>query len=226
MLREQIRMYHDAGIHISVHAIGDRAIDWIVDSYWQALEANPTPGLRHGIIHANIPTDHALDRIAEMQRDFDAAYPEPQANFTWWIGDTYAGNFGPARAPRLNPFRTYLDRGILWAGGSDYPVTPFPARNGIWASIARETLLGVYGVNPYGAAESVDVQTALRSFTAWAAHQMFMEDKIGSIEVGKYADLAVWDRDLYSVETAAIQEMRCEMTLFQGKVVYEASGSF
>jgi len=224
MLRDQVRMYHDAGIHISVHAIGDRAIDWIVDSYWQALDANPTSGLRHGIIHANIPTDHALDRIAEMQRDFDAAYPEPQANFTWWIGDTYAGNFGPDRAPRLNPFRTYLDRGIRWAGGSDYPVTPFPARNGIWASIARETLLGVYGSDPYGRAESVDVHAALKSFTAWAAHQMFMEDKIGSIEVGKYADLAVWDRDLYSVDTPSIQDMRCEMTLFQGTVVHDASG--
>jgi predicted amidohydrolase YtcJ len=223
MLREQVRMYHDAGIHVSVHAIGDRAIDWVVDSYWMALEATPTAGLRHGIIHANIPTDHALDRMAEMQRDFDAAYPEPQANFTWWIGDTYAGNFGPDRALRLNPFRTYQEKGIRWAGGSDYPVTPFPARNGIWASIARETLLGVYGTDPYGRAESVDVHTALKSFTAWAAHQMFMEDKVGSIEVGKYADLAVWDRDLYSVDLAGIQDMKCEMTLFQGKLVHDTS---
>ena len=225
MLREQIRMYHDAGIHISVHAIGDRAIDWLVDSYWLALQANPTVGLRHGIIHSNIPTDHALDRMAEMQDRFDAAYPEPQANFTWWIGDTYAGNFGPHRALRLNPFQTYLERGIRWAGSSDYPVTPFPARYGIWASIAREALLGVYGSHPYGMAESVDVRTALRSFTAWGAHQMFLDDKIGSIEVGKYADLAVWDRDLYSVGTSELQDMKCEMTLFQGEVVYEASGS-
>jgi hypothetical protein len=222
MLREQIRMYHDAGIHISVHAIGDRAIDWIVDSYWEALEANPTVGLRHGIIHANIPTDHALDRMAEMQRRFDAGYPEAQANFTWWIGDTYAGNFGPERALRLNPFRTYTEKGIRWAGGSDYPVTPFPARYGIWSSIAREPVLGVYGTHPFGTAESVGVHTALRSFTAWAAHQMFMEDKIGSIEVGKYADIAVWDRDPYSVETESIKDMRCEMTIFQGEVVYDA----
>jgi predicted amidohydrolase YtcJ len=225
MIRDQIRMYHDAGIHVSVHAIGDRAIDWVVDSYQEALEATPTVGLRHGIIHANIPTDHALDRMAEMQRDFDAAYPEPQANFTWWIGDTYAGNFGPDRAPRLNPFRTFREKGIRWAGGSDYPVTPFPARNGIWASVARETLLGVYGADPYGRAESVDVQTALKSFTVWAAHQMFMEEKIGSIEVGKYADLAVWDRDPYSVDTPSLKEMKCEMTIFQGKIVHDASGS-
>jgi predicted amidohydrolase YtcJ len=225
MLREQIRMYHDAGIHVSVHAIGDRAIDWLVDSYWLALEATPTEGLRHGIIHANIPSDHVLERMAEMQERFDAGYPEPQANFTWWIGDTYAGNFGPERTLRLNPFRTYQEMGIRWAGGSDYPVTPFPARNGIWASIARETLLGVYGSNPYGVAESVDPATALRSFTAWAAHQMFLEDKVGTIEVGKYADLAVWDRDPYSVETDAIQDMKCEMTLFQGEIIHNLIGS-
>lgn len=224
MLREQIRMYHDAGIHVSVHAIGDRGIDWVVDSYWLALEANPTVGLRHGIIHANIPTDHAIDRMAEMQRRFDAAYPEPQASFTWWIGDTYAGNFGPHRAARLNPFRTFLEKGIRWGGGSDYPVTPFPARYGIWASITREPVLGVYGEHPFGTAESVDVHAALRSFTAWAAHQMFLEEKVGSIEVGKYADLAVWDRDPYTIETAAIKDMRCEMTLFQGEIVYD-SGS-
>ncbi|MGW8264772.1 MAG: amidohydrolase [Longimicrobiales bacterium] len=225
MLREQIRMYHDAGIHVSVHAIGDRAIDWVVDSYWEALETNPTVGLRHGIIHANIPTVHAIELMAEMQRRFDAGYPEPQANFTWWIGDTYAGNFGPERALRLNPFRTFLEKGIQWGGGSDYPVTPFPARYGIWASIAREPVLRVYGEHPFGTAESVDVRTALRSFTMWAAHQMFLEDKVGSIEVGKYADLAVWDRDPYSVETDLIKDMRCEMTLFQGEIVYDASGS-
>jgi predicted amidohydrolase YtcJ len=225
MLREQIRMYHDAGIHVSVHAIGDRAIDWVVDSYWLALASNPTPGLRHGIIHANIPTDHALGRMAEMQVRFDAAYPEPQANFTWWIGDTYAGNFGPERALRLNPFRTYLEKGIRWAGGSDYPVTPFPARYGIWASVAREPLLGVYGAHPYGSAESVDVRTALRSFTIWAARQMFLEEKVGSIEVGKYADLAVWDRDLYGIEADRIKELKCEMTLFQGKIVHDVLGA-
>jgi predicted amidohydrolase YtcJ len=225
MLREQVRMYHDAGIHVSIHAIGDRAIDWVVDSYWEALEAKPTRGLRHGIIHSNIPTDHALQRMAELQHQYDAGYPEPQATFTWWIGDTYAGNFGPERALRLNPFRTYLKNGIQWGGGSDYPVTPFAARYGIWASVARETLLGVYGATPYGLDESVDADVALRSFTVWAAYQMFLEEKLGTIEVGKYADLAVWDRDPLSVETADLKDMSCEMTIFNGEVVFDARAS-
>jgi predicted amidohydrolase YtcJ len=219
-LRRILRMYHDAGFHISVHAIGDRAIDWTVDSYAEALAANPTQGLRHGIIHANIPTDHALDVMSELERTYDAAYPEPQAPFTWWIGDTYAGNFGPERALRLNPFRTYLDRGIPWAGGSDFKVTPFPARYGLWASVARETLLGVHGANPWGMEQSVDVRAALKSYTIWAARQMFLEDKIGSVEVGKYADLAVWDRNLYEVPTADLEHLVCRMTIFNGRVVY------
>ncbi len=220
MLRQQILEFHEAGFHVSVHSIGDRTIDWVVDSYALALEAHPISGRRHGIIHANIPSDHALDVMARLQADYDAAYPESSPTFMWWIGDTYAGNFGPDRALRLNPFKTFQNRGIRWAGASDYTVTPFPARYGIWASVARETLMGVYGASPYGMDEAVDVQTALKSFTIWGAHQMFLEDKVGSIEVGKYADLAVWDRNLYEVPMVDLKDMQCEMTVFDGEIVF------
>jgi predicted amidohydrolase YtcJ len=221
-LRMLIRMYHDAGMHVSVHSIGDRGIDWVVDTYDQAMRENPRKGLRHGIVHSNIPTDHAIDVMARLQRDFDAGFPEPSAMFTWWLGDTYAGNFGPTRSLRLNPFRTFRAKGMTWANGSDYGVTPFAARYGIWAAIAREPLLGVYGKDPFGRAESVDVRSALRAVTIWAARQMFLEKQIGSIEVGKLADLAVWDRDFYTVPTAEIKDAKCVMTIFDGRVVYES----
>jgi predicted amidohydrolase YtcJ len=224
-LRQMIKLFHQAGMHVSVHSIGDRAIDWTVDSYAEALREKPMRGLRHGIIHANIPTDRALAEMARMQREFDAAYPEPSATFHWWIGDNYAGNFGPVRAKRLNPFKTYERMGIIWANGSDTNVTPYPARLAIWAAVARETLLGQYGADPFGRAEAVDVHTALKAVTIWAAHQMFMEKKIGSIEVGKYADLAVWDRDPYRVSTVELKDMKCLLTIFDGKIVYQAAGS-
>jgi len=70
--------------------------------------------------------------------------------------------------------------------------------------------------------ESVDVHAALRAVTIWAARQMFLETKIGSIEPGKYADLAVWDRDFYSVPTSEIKDAKCLMTIFDGKVVFDA----
>jgi predicted amidohydrolase YtcJ len=221
--RQMVRLFHQAGVHVGTHAIGDRAIDWVVDTYAQVLEETPTQGLRHSIIHANIPSDHAIETMAALQKRYDAAYPEAQAPFMWWIGDTYAGNFGPQRSLRLVPLDTFLKRGIRWGGGSDYPVTPIPARYGLWASVERETLKGTYGAHPFGSAESVDIHTALRSYTGWASRQLFLEDRIGSIEPGKEADIAVWDRDMYSIAPKDLRNLKCTMTLLHGKVVFDSN---
>lgn len=118
------------------------------------------------------------------------------------------------------PFKTWLDRGILWAGGSDFNVTPFSARYGIWASISRTPLKTVYGASPFGSKESIDVHNALRSYTVWAAHQMFLQTKVGSLQPGKYADIAVWDRNLYAIPTADIKNLKCQLMMLGGKIVY------
>lgn len=218
--REMVRLFHNAGFHIGTHAVGDRGIDWVVDSYADVLKEKPTAGLRHSIIHCNVPTDHAIATMAELQKRYDAGYPEAQAGFMWWIGDTYSGNYGPQRSLRLLPFKTLVAKGVRWGGGSDYPVTPLAARYGIWASIVRKPQNAVYAAHPFGTAESVDVHTALRSYTAWAAHQFFLENRIGSIEPGKDADLAVWDRDMYTIPADDIRNLKCEMTLLRGHIVY------
>lgn len=218
--RESVKLLHNAGLHISTHAIGDRAIDWVVDSYDQALTAKPTRGLRHGIIHANTPTNHAIDVMVRLQRDHDAGYPESQATFLWWLGDNYTANLGPQRSARLKPFRTFMEKGVHWAGGSDYSVAPFPARYSLWASVARTTLNGTYGAQPFGTRESVDVKTALRAQTIWAAHQMFLDDRIGSIEIGKEADIAVWEQDLLRAPVNVLKDLKCVLTLLKGNIVY------
>ena len=220
--RQQVRLLHQAGVNVGTHAIGDRAIDWVVDTYALVEKEKPTQGLRHSIIHANIPTDHALDVMADLQKQYDAGYPETQPEFTWWIGDLYAGNFGVERAQRLLPLKTFQKRGIQWAGGSDFGVTPLPARLGIWSAIERETLQGSYGFHPFGTAESIDVHAALRAYTAAAARQLFLEHQIGSIEIGKDADIAVWDKDWYSVPSQELKDIKCAMTLFHGKIVFRA----
>jgi predicted amidohydrolase YtcJ len=219
--RQIVSDMHKAGIHVSTHAIGDRAIDWVVDTYDQVLKATPTKGLRHGIIHGNTPTDRAIDVMARLQRDYDAGYPEAQAPFLWWIGDNYAANLGPDRGKRLKPFRTFIQKGVRWGGGSDYSVTPFPARYGLWSSVTRETLNGTHGRTPFGMDEAIDIKTALRSYTQWAAHTMFLDDRIGTIEVGKEADLAVWDKNPYTVPAAALKDLSCEMTFVKGRLVYK-----
>jgi len=218
--KQQVMMLTEAGINVGTHAVGDRGIDFVMQAYDEALKAHPIKGLRHSIIHANVPTDAAIRKMAEMQKTYDAGYPEAQAPFLWWIGDTYAGNFGAARNPRLEPFRSYLNNGVIWAGGSDYSVTPYAARYGLWASVARETLAGTYGKTPFGTAESIDIHNALKSYTIWAARQMFLETRVGSLEVGKDADIAVWDRNMYTVASAALKDLRCQLTMVAGKIVY------
>jgi predicted amidohydrolase YtcJ len=225
--RQMVRLFHQAGVPVGTHAVGDRAMDWVVDTYALVEQEQPHPGLRHSIIHANLPTPHALDEMASLQKNYDAGYPEMQPGFLWWIGDIYAASYGTettgkARGQHLEPLKTLRSRGILWSGGSDYSVTPIAARYGLWASLARQTAKGTFGLHPFGTAESIDVKTALRSYTAWGARQMFLEDKIGTLEPGKRADIAVWDRDIYTIPTDQVKDMRCLMTLLAGEIVYQS----
>lgn len=216
---DMVKLFHDAGYHVSTHAVGDRAIDTVVDTYASLLKEKPTKNLRHGIIHANIPTDHAIDTMAQLQRDYDAGYPETQPPFMWWIGNLYVASFGPKREARLMPYKTYLQKNIIWAAGSDFFVTPFPARYGLWSSVVRKTQTGT---QPFGTSEAVDIHTALKSYTIWAAHQLFLENRVGSIEVGKDADLAVWDRDLYSIPSDQLKDIKCQLTLLRGQIVFQS----
>jgi predicted amidohydrolase YtcJ len=123
------------------------------------------------------------------------------------------------------PLKTYLDKRILWGGGSDYPVTPLPARYGLWSSVEREALKGTFGPHPFGTAEAVDIHTALRSYTLWAARQLFLEARTGSLEVGKDADIAVWSQNPYEMPSAELRNLHCELTLLGGAVVFDSKGA-
>lgn len=219
--RRMVGLFVAAGVPVGTHVIGDRAIDLAADAYAEALAATPQTGLRLSLIHAHTPSDHALAVMADLQKRYDSGYPEIQAPFLWWLGDALPSAFGPERSQRVMPLATYRQRGLIFTGGSDYPVTPLPSRYGIWASVARTPLKGVYGAHPFGTSEAVDVHVALRSYTIWAARQLFAEKETGSLEAGKWADIAVWDRNPYTAATADLKDMRCLMTLYKGKVVFK-----
>ncbi|MEM3641093.1 MAG: amidohydrolase [Candidatus Bathyarchaeia archaeon] len=222
VFRRLVKMYHSAGLHIEVHAVGDRAVDWVLESYIEALWEKTIKGLRHGIIHADVPTDRAIEWMAALQKSFDVGYVYAQPSLMWWLGDYSASYYGPKRSLKYCPLRTYLEKGIIWGAGSDHPVNPLPPRIGIWASVARQSLLSRYGKNVFGNEQSIDVKSALRSYTKWNAYLMFMEKKLGSIEIGKYADIAVWDKDIYTIPVDEIKNLKCLMTMLNGRIVYKA----
>jgi len=215
--RSMVRMFHQAGVSVGTHAIGDKAIDWVVDTYAQVLKEKPTIGLRDSIIHAYLPTPHATETMAMLEAKYDAGYPEVQPVFLYWLGKSMPPNFGPERLARTMPLKTYLDHGIRWGAGSDYAVAPLAPRLGIWASVEREVMGGAHS---FGTAEAVDVHTALRSYTAWAAPLIFLEREVGTLEVGKRADIAVWDKNPYAIPASELKNLRCEMTFVDGKVVF------
>ena len=217
--RQMVRLFHQAGISIGTHAIGDRAIDWVVDTYALVEKEKPIPGLRHSIIHANFPTPHAIDTMAALEKQYDAGYPEVQPVFLWWFGQSWLPTLGSDRMGLVFPLKTYSDRGVRWSSGTDYGVAPLAPRYGLWAAVERETLDGRH---PFSTTQSVDVHTALRSYTAGAAPQLFLEKQIGTLEVGKRADIAVWDRNPYTIPTADLKNLKCEMTIVDGKTVYES----
>jgi predicted amidohydrolase YtcJ len=220
--RQMVRLFHQAGWSVGTHAIGERAVDWVVDTYAEVLKEKPTVGLRHSIIHANIPTAHAIETMAMLEKTYDAGYPEVQPAFLWWLGTSMPPSLGPQRLPRTIPLATYLKSGIRWGAGSDYAVVPFAGRYGLWASVEREA---TDGTHPFGMGEAVDIHSALRSYTAWAAPQLFLEHEVGTIEVGKRADLAIWDRDMYTAPSEELKNLRCEMTIFDGGIVYTREGT-
>ena len=87
---------------------------------------------------------------------------------------------------------------------------------GLYSAVTRKTIKG----NILGTTESVDHMTALKFYTSDAAKHCFMEDKIGSIEVGKYGDLAVWNFNPLDVESEKLKDWKCQMTFVEGKMVY------
>ncbi len=209
-------------VSVGTHAIGDHAIDWVVDTYAEVLKEKPTTGLRHSIIHANIPTDHAISTMASLQKTYDAGYPESQPGFTWWIGDTYAGNFGPQRSPRLNPFHTYLSQ-------RDYLGRRF--------RLLRHPIAGSLRSLGVGGARTTQGHLRQASFrhrgVSRRAHRtpllhclggaaIISRKQGGSIEPGKEADIAVWDKDMYTIPSAELRNLKCEMTIYHGQIVYRA----
>ncbi len=212
-LKEMILMGHRAGFQVGVHAIGDRGVDLTLDAYEYAIKNYYRPGHQHQLIHGFFPSDEANKRIAELDMVINTQTP-----FLYLLGDSFIEARGLEACRKCMPIKTWQSMGIPVSTSHDATVTlPLP-HIGIYGPVARRTLKG----QSMGDEEAITVYDALKLYTTDAAKQCFMEDKIGSIEVGKYADLAVWNFNPFEVETEKLLGWRCQMTFLHGEKVYEA----
>lgn len=199
---------HEHGFQLAIHAEADVATVMNVNAIEHAIKAIPGRDHRHRIEHANLMDDDTLKRIADLGI-IVGGIPCVAGVSPWWRAMARR-RFGKEREPYLTRYKELFDRGAIVTGGTDgHPC-------GIWFS----PILGLdERVNGFG----FKVEEALKVMTWNSAYASFEEHVKGSIEVGKYADLTVLsDNPLAAVE-ARINQIKIEMTIVGGKVVYQRS---
>ena len=220
---DEVRRAHDAGLQIWTHANGDRGADIVLSALERAQAANPRLDARHRIEHfANFLVQDP-ERTAERFERLKTigVIPVPQTAFLWRLTDT------GVQEPdvRFAALRTLVREGFMPPGGSDTLGTQNFATNPLFsisAAVNRRTKHGTL----VQADEALRVMDAIRSHTIWAAYSGFEEDKKGSIEVGKLADLVVLSDDPLTVSPSDLLEILPVIVIVDGKIAHTARDGF
>lgn len=209
-LTDIIHAYHQAGIQLHIHVNGDEAAGLALDAIESALELWPRADHRHTLQHAQI-IDHAqLRRAARLGVCLNLF-----ANHIYYWGDIhYERTLGPERCERLEPLATADRLGIPIAAHCDAPVTPLSPLFTAWCAVARRTHTG----RTLGAREAVSVERALRMITLDAAWTLGMDDVVGSLEIGKLADMTVLEADPRDVAIDDLPAIGITATVVGGRV--------
>lgn len=206
------------GLQIHVHAIGDAGIRMALDGFEVMRRENGVSGNRHHITHLQLIHQRDIPRFAAMDigATFQSlwAYPDPAAI------ELDIPAIGEARTYQMYPIGSVHRSGGRIVGASDYFVTDMNPLLAIEVAITRQ--------DPYtnagpvlNASESVDLATMIAAYTINGAYTMGLDDKQGSITVGKRADLVVLDRNLFDIPVSEISEASVEMTIFDGRTVFK-----
>ena len=204
-----------AGLQISIHAIGDRAVHTVLDLFERAEREDAPADRRFRIEHVqHLRPDDAgrfksLGVIASMQ-------PYHAIDDGRWAGKV----LGPERLHTSYAWRLLLDQGAVLAFGSDWPVAPLDPLLGIYAAVTRRTL---DGKNPQGwiPEQRITVAEAVHAYTIGSAFAEHQEKVKGSLEPGKLADLAVLTDDIFRMPAQDLDKARVYITVFDGSVVYQ-----
>ena len=205
-----MRRAHRAGLQTGTHAQSPAAIGIVIDAVEAAQHDWPRSDARHAIEHSGLATD---DEIARMARAGMIPVSQPQHHLAF--GDGVARAVGAELAQRLNPIGLYARAGIPVVLSSDAPVAQPRPLEAVQAAVDRRTVTGtVLG----GPDLRIDVLTALRGYTIGGAYRAHQEDRVGSLEPGKLADLAILAADPMAVPVNELSAITIEETWLGGRM--------
>ena len=206
----QVAGLYEKRIQVAIHGNGDASIDDSLDAIAAAAEQHPWPEARPLIIHAQMTRRDQLDRMKDLN-----VTPSFFSAHTYFWGDRHVGIFmGPERAANMSPAKWAIDAGVRFSSHMDTPITPMRPLQAVWSQVERLSKSGAL----IGADQRIDRDAALRAVTIDAAWQVFMDDRIGSLEAGKLADLIVLSGD--PLTEPDVRDLTVLRTVIEGEAVY------
>ncbi len=208
-LAQLIDAYNAAGIQIHIHTNGDECTQVALDAIEAALRKNPWADHRHTLQHCQMATHADFTRMAKLGVGVNLF-----ANHLYYWGDAHINiTMGPERAARLDDSGGALAAGVPLAIHSDAPVTALAPLFTAWCAVNRQSS---GGVTLGGKAEKITVEQALYAITMGAAYSLKMDGEIGSLELGKRADLAILDDDPLAIDPMALKDVGVHGTMVGG----------
>ena len=209
-----MRAFHDAGYQVALHTVGDAALDMALDAIEKAMNANPRPDPRHRIEHSVLNSDKALQRTKDL-----GVVISTQPTLIRAFADAMRKDLG-RRNERSASSRPAP--GWIWASrvclSSDAPSMPWwDPQSTLFASIVRASA----SKKPVSPEQALTIDEAMYAHTMVGAYADFAENKKGSLEPGKFADLSVWHDNPYTVATEDIPKLTVDLTMVGGKVLHE-----
>lgn len=202
-------------LQLSVHAIGDRANSYMLDLFEKIIKENPEWDRRFRLEHAQHVRFEDIKRFAKL-----GVIASVQPYHCIDDGVWAEKRIGPERIKYTYPFKSFLEAGVKMCFGTDWYVAPLNPLLGLYAAVTRRTL---DDKNPNGwiPEQKISIKDAIKCYTINSAYAAFEENIKGSIEVGKLADLIVLSDDILSIDPVKIKDVKVEMTMFDGKIIYQ-----
>ncbi len=203
--------FHAAGLQLHIHTNGDEATQVAIDGIEQALTDHPRADHRHTLQHCQMADEAQFRRMGRL-----GICANLFANHIYYWGDAHRTlTMGPDRSERMDACAAALRNGVPLAIHSDAPITPLGPLFTAWCAVNRQTSSG----QVLGESERIGVAEALRAITLGAAFTLRLDDRIGSIEVGKFADFCVLEDDPLAVAPDALKDVRIAGTVLGGRVL-------